>query len=417
MLMSNVGSRVASGVTLAVALVLAACTSDSVAPTAAPNGVASRDAGGAPNGDNNGNHFGNLFNRVCPTEIVGQARCHSWIGVDPNGQPFVTAGPSGYGPADLQAAYKLAATSAANGAGVTVAIVDAYDDPNAESDLAAYRLQFGLPVCPSSNGCFRKVDQSGGQNYPRADAGWSEEISLDLDMVSAICPNCHILLVEAASSTLTNLGTAVNTAASMGAVAISNSYGGNEYPSETSDENTYYNHPGIAVTVSSGDNGYGTEFPAASRYVVAVGGTSLTRSGNSRGFNETVWNGAGSGCSRYVQKPTWQKDPGCSRRTVADVSAVANPNTGVAVYDTYGLGTHGGWLVFGGTSVASPIIGSVFALAGGSFDLSSTYSHGSSLFDITSGSNGSCRNSYLCTAKIGYDGPTGLGTPNGIGAF
>src|SRR5262249_32276168 len=185
-----------------------------------------------------------------------------------------------------------------------------------------------------------------------------------------------------------------------------------------------YNHPGIAVTVSSGDNGYGVEFPAASRYVTAVGGTSLTRAANTRGWNETVWNGAGSGCSQYISKPSWQTDSGCSRRTVADVSAVADPGTGVAVYDTYGTG--GGWLVFGGTSVSAPIIAGVYALAGNTGSItygSYSYSHTSSLFDITSGHNGSCgrgkrsSGAYLCTGVPGYDGPTGNGAPNGISGF
>jgi subtilase family serine protease len=297
--------------------------------------------------------------------------------------------------------------------------VDAYDDPNAEADLGVYRSQFGLPACTTANGCFRKVDQRGGTTYPRSNGGWAQEISLDVDMVSAICPNCHILLVEADSNAFANLSAAVDEAATLGANAISNSYGGNEYSSETSDQ-SHYNHPGKAVTVSSGDNGYGVEFPAASQYVTAVGGTHLTRSSGGRGWTETVWSGAGSGCSAYISKPSWQTDSGCSKRTVADVSADADPNTGVAVYDSLRYQGRSGWLVFGGTSVASPIIASVYALAGneGSINYGSyPYSHTGSLFDVTSGSNGNCGGSYLCTAKVGYDGPTGIGTPNGTGGF
>lgn len=346
--------------------------------------------------------------------MPGTARCHSWIRVDASGRPYATTGPSGYHPSDLQSAYGLSATG---GSSQTVAIVDAYDDPNAETDLAVYRSTFGLPACTTANGCFRKINQTGGTAYPRGSGSWAEEISLDLDMVSAICPGCHILLVEATSASLANLGTAVNTAAkTAGVVAISNSYGGTEYSSETNDENTYYNHPGIAITVSSGDNGYGVEFPAASQYVTAVGGTSLKRSGT--GFVETAWSGAGSGCSKYIKKPSWQGDTGCAQRTVADVSAIADPNTGVAVYDTYHV--HPSWLIFGGTSVASPIIASVYALAGNASSVtygSYPYSHTSSLTDVLSGSNGSCGSSYLCTAGAGYDGPTGLGTPKGTGAF
>jgi len=157
------------------------------------------------------------------------------------------------------------------------------------------------------------------------------------------------------------------------------------------------------------------EFPAASQYVIAVGGTHLVRDGSARGWTETVWSGAGSGCSAYIAKPSWQADGGCARRTVADVAAVADPNTGVAVYDTYRLHP-GGWLVFGGTSVSAPIIGSVYALAGNT-NQSLLYSNSASLFDVISGSNGSCGGTYLCTGVVGFDGPTGNGTPNGIGAF
>ena len=348
---------------------------------------------------------------ICPGVLMGYARCHA-IRVDagPGG-----GSPSGYHPADLLSAYKLPSSSTV-GSGQTVAIVDAYDDPHAESDLGTYRSQFGLSACTTANGCFRKVNQIGGTNYPRGNKGWAQEISLDLDMVSAICPNCHILLVEATTNSFSNLAAAVDEAAALGANEISNSYGGSEYSNEVTDQ-SHYNHPGIAITVSSGDSGYGVQFPAASRYVTAVGGTTLNKASNSRGWSETVWSGAGSGCSAYITKPTWQTDSGCSRRTVADVAADADPNTGVSVYDTY---HETGWLVFGGTSVASPIIASVYALAGNASSVtygSSSYSHTSSLFDVTSGSNGSCGGSYLCTGVVGYDGPTGNGTPDSTGGF
>jgi subtilase family serine protease len=350
------------------------------------------------------------YTHICPGVLVGYARCHA-IRVDkgPGG-----GGPAGYTPADLQSAYKL--PSATAGSGQTVAIVDAYDDPRAESDLGVYRAQFGLPACTTANGCFRKVDQSGGTNYPRGNRGWAQEISLDLDMASAVCPNCHILLVEATTNSFSNLATAVDEAARLGANEISNSYGGSEFSNEVSDQ-SHFNHPGIAITASSGDSGYGVQFPAASQYVTAVGGTTLNRASTTRGWSETVWSGAGSGCSAYISKPSWQTDKGCSRRTVADVAADADPNTGVSVYDTY---HETGWLVFGGTSVSSPIIASVYALAGNAGSLtygSYSYSHTSSLFDVTSGSNGSCGGSYLCTGGTGYDGPTGNGTPDGTGGF
>ena len=355
------------------------------------------------------------FSRVCSRAPAGYAHCYALLAALSSNRAGANSTPSGYSPSDLQSAYNLPSSTA--GSGQTVAIVDAYDDPNAESDLSVYRSQYGLPACTTANGCFRKVNQNGGTRYPRASTGWAEEISLDLDMVSAICPNCHILLVEANNNSLTNLGTAVNEAATLGANAISNSYGGGESSSDTTYDSTYYNHPGHAITASSGDNGYGVEYPAASQYVTAVGGTTLNKANNSRGWSETAWSGAGSGCSAYDPKPGWQNDSGCSKRTVADVSAVADPNTGVAVYDSY---NQPGWLVFGGTSVASPIIASVYALAGnaGSVNYGSyPYSHTGNLNDVTSGSNGSCGGSYLCTAGPGYDGPTGNGTPNGTGAF
>ena len=383
---------------------LAACSSESPMPTAPTASV---------NGANIGQSMRFLHAKVCPSAAPGTARCHSFVRVDAAGQPQPTITPSGFGPADLRAAYKLPSSG---GAGRTIAIVDAYDDPNAESDLAVYRSQFGIAPCTTANGCFRKVSQTGTANYPRGNPGWAEEISLDLDMASAICPDCHILLVEATTNAFSNLSAAVDEAAKLGAFAISNSYGGSEYSSEVSDQ-SHYNHAGIAITASSGDGGYGVEFPAASQYVTAVGGTSLKKDGSSRGYSETVWNGAGSGCSVYITKPSWQHDTGCAKRTVADVSAVADPNTGVAVYDTYRLHP-GGWLVFGGTSVAAPIIGSLYALAGTATVAGSyPYAHVSSLFDVTSGSNGNCGGTYLCTGKAGYDGPTGLGTPNGTTAF
>jgi N-acetylneuraminic acid mutarotase len=359
--------------------------------------------------------------RGCAATVkAGFATCFTIQRTDVPGHKGLFAAaitPSGYGPSQLESAYNLPSSTA--GAGETVAVVDAYDDPNAEADLQVYRAQYGLPVCDSANGCFTKVAQDGSTNYPSPDPGWSTEISLDLDMVSAICPNCHILLVEANDASLQNLGTAVNEAVSLGAKYVSNSYGGTEDPSEVTSDSSYYNHPGVAITASSGDSGYGVEYPAASQYVTAVGGTTLTQDSSvPRGWDEAAWAGAGSGCSAYEAKPSWQKDTGCANRTVADVSAEANPNTGVAVYDSY---SGGGWGVWGGTSVASPIIASTFALAGtpiaGSYPSSYPYADTSALNDVTSGSNGTCTPAYLCTAGPGYDGPTGLGTPDGVAAF
>jgi len=358
---------------------------------------------------------------------AGFAHCNSFVLADSKGKPFATTAPSGYGPADLQSAYALGAAAASAGGNQTVAIVDAYDDKTAEADLGVYRAQYGLPACTTANGCFKKVNQNGVQgSYPANNQGWGLEISLDLDMVSAACPKCHILLVEATSNSNANLYTAVDTAARLGATAISNSYGGAEASTETTDD-AHFNHPGIPITVSSGDSGYGVEYPAASRYVTAVGGTTLNRASNSRGFSETVWSGAGSGCSAYEAIQAWEPSSGCAKRTVADVSAVADPNTGVAVYDSNCnfIGQlqgqcFKGWGTVGGTSASSPIIAAVYALAGNGASTnygSYPYSHTSGLFDVTSGSNGSCGGTYLCTGVAGYDGPTGLGTPNGTSAF
>ncbi|WP_055587903.1 S53 family peptidase [Peterkaempfera griseoplana] len=356
----------------------------------------------------------------CATAKPGFAACKALVRTDvvavQKASPNAT--PSGYGPSSLQSAYNLPSGTA--GAGRTVAIVDAYDAPTAEADLAVYRSQFGLPACTTANGCFKKIDQNGGTSYPRANGGWAQEISLDIDMVSAICPNCHILLVEAKSSSFANLGAAVNRAAATpGVVAISNSYGGSDAADST--YGSYYNHPGIAVTASSGDSGYGASYPASSHYVTAVGGTTLSTASNTRGWTETAWSGAGSGCSTYNTALTSAASfsTGCSKRAEADVSAVANPSTGVAVYDSTAYQGLSGWMVFGGTSVASPIIASVYGLAGNtaSIDNNYPYTHSSSLWDVTSGSNGSCPTSQWCNARAGWDGPTGLGTPNGIGAF
>ncbi len=329
----------------------------------------------------------------------------------------------GLAPCDVQNAYRL--PSSVGGAGTTVAIVDAYHDPNAEADLGVYRATFGLAPCTTANGCFRQVNQDGlASNFPKPDAkrsdiGWAVEISLDLDMVSATCPNCKILLVEAPNTT-TDLTTAEDTAATLGANTISNSYGTNESSALTSFD-SHYNHPGVPIVVASGDNGYaaGPQWPAVIPSVTSAGGTSLSHTGIGRGWSESVWNDgaagaiAGSACSAYEAKPVWQHDPGCSKRTVADVAAVAK---NLAVYDTFGLASPG-WFPVGGTSAASPVIAGVYALGGSTAGTSDVYAQAGLLFDVATGNNGTCNSSYLCTAGPGYDGPTGFGTPCGVGAF
>ena len=374
---------------------------------------------------------GEVAVNVCSdAQPLGYAHCNAHVRTDPKGAapraaaeaaPAADIGNSGaYDPPYLRSAYN--APSATAGSGQTVAIAIAYDNPKAESDLAYYRSFFGLPPCTTANGCFRKVDQNGGTNYPAADTGWAQESALDIQMVSALCPSCKILLVEANTNYLDDLGEAVKTAVRLGANVVSNSYGAVEYNGSQLDSASYFNHPGVAVTVSSGDNGYRVEFPASSRYVTAVGGTNLIQNTNTgtRNATETAWTGAGSGCSAYEAKPVWQNDTGCSRRMVSDVSAVADPNTGVWVYSTYG--TPGDeWWIFGGTSVAAPLVGAMYALAGNGTtpDMLASYPYGApaGLNDVASGSNGSCSISYMCRAGLGYDGPTGLGTPNGTASF
>lgn len=386
-----------------------------------------------------------LSNAAVCAPVPGVARCHAKMEtVAKTGAPYATISyASGYGPADLHSAYSLAPLPATGatfaGNGQTVAIVDAYDNPNTAADLVAYRQQFNLPLCATSattptatdlTSCFfTKVNQAGAAGpLPAGNTSWGQEIDLDIEMVSATCPACKILLVEANSASFADLGAAVDTAAKS-ANAISNSYGGNEFSGEAGTAyDGHYNHPGIAITVSSGDNGYGTQFPAASEFVTAVGGTHLTKSSAGRGWSETAWSGAGSGCSAYIARPSWQtvKVGTCTKRVVADVSAVADPATGVAVYDSYGSTGGANWYVFGGTSVASPIIASVYALAANAgipFTIGSPYTNTGQLWDVTSGSNGRCTtkrdasNAALCTAGTGYDGPTGLGSPHGTGAF
>jgi subtilase family serine protease len=355
--------------------------------------------------------------RVCAKPTAGHAACFAKVLVNKKGAiPMVTTPiSSALSPAQLKAAYNLPATG---GAGRTVAIVDAYGYPNLERDLSIYRSTYGMSACTTANGCLKIVDQNGGTSLPRTDVGWSQEQALDVDAVSATCPDCHILVVQAKTASFANLGAAVNTAArASGVVAISNSYGGGDAPDTT--YGTYYNHPGIAVTASTGDNGYqGGSYPASSSYVTAVGGTSLKMSGTTR-VSETVWSGAGSGCSTYntALAAASSFNTGCAKRAMADVSAAADPNTGgLSVYAPTSSRSSS-WSQYGGTSESSPIIASVYALAGTGYSNATPYAHTSSLNDITSGSNGTCPTTQWCNARSGWDGPTGLGTPNGTGAF
>ncbi len=344
----------------------------------------------------------------------------------------------------LHAAYEMPEETAAGGT-QTIAVVDAYDDPTAEADLAVYDKQFGLPECTAENGCFRKVNEEGNSApLPAVEGGWATEISIDVQMAHATCQTCKILLVEASTQEFSDLGAGVNAAAKLGATEISNSYGAADQGEYGTSNTTAYNHPGIVVTASSGDCGYlneaeycrneeppYAEFPADSPDVVAVGGTSLVEAGGV--WKSSAWDEGGSGCSVAFTAPLWQSAVAnfsatrCGTgRAVADVSAIGDPETGVDVYDSTPefTGAPVGWGVWGGTSVSSPIIAAEFGLAGGgngvSYPASTLYAHAghaSALYDVVEGTNGVCLKATICEAAPGYDGPTGVGSPLGLEAF
>ena len=331
-----------------------------------------------------------------------------------------------HGP-DLRTAYGI---SAQGDPSRVIAIVDAYDDPAAMANVTRFRTDQGLPAIQSctlaqltaltsaaSNPCFTKTNQTGGTSLPPADAGWSNEIDLDLQAASAICSMCSILLLEASSTSIGNLGTAVTTASNTAHVrAISNSYGvSGDYPASFAPSFDNAAKKGIAVTASAGDGGYGLLFPASATNVIGVGGTTLVADSTGVRTSETVWAGTGSGCSAYNSKPAWQSIPGnaCgSKKAISDLSADADPGSGLAIYTTYG-GVTGYW-VFGGTSLSSPLIAALYTIQGGynATTLAAQYAWaaGTPYYDVTSGSNGTCNPSLLCTAAAGWDGPTGRGS-------
>ncbi|MGW2701761.1 S53 family peptidase [Streptomyces sp. NPDC001340] len=318
--------------------------------------------------------------------------------------------PAGYGPQEIHSAYGLPYA----GPGATVAITIAYHNPNLESDLAVYRSQFGLAPCTKANGCLRVVNQS-GQPSPlpaTVDPGWAVEEALDVDAVSAACPQCRILVVEAASNLTSSLLAAVDQAVTQGAKFVANSWGASEYSGEGSLDFHFRNRPGVAFTFASGDTGGQTLYPSASPYVTSVGGTTLSRSSTGR-FSESAWSGSGNGCSAFEPKPLFQHDGFCpGKRTTADVSADANPATGLAVYDTVPFNGRSGWMIVGGTSLAAPLIAGMYALAGppaaGTYPNSYPYARPQNFYDIVTGCAGT-----FC-AGTGYDPPTGIGAPRGL---
>jgi subtilase family serine protease len=383
------------------------------------------DAASSNGSEMSSEHSNSKHKRVCD-EVNGSFSCNARVIIDANGKPAAKPTPDlGLTPAQIRKAYNLPATISATRPPI-IGVVVAYDNPNILKDLTTFSSAMGIPSLPACRGtiaasakpCFQKVDQNGGTQYPVVSSQWALESALDVQTAHGVCTNCSILLVEAVNNEYPNMMAAVDKAVSLGASVVSNSYGSVEFASQ-SQFDSRFNRPGVAFTFSTGDFGYGVQYPASSPFVTAVGGTSLFLNGDGSYMSEAAWGGAGSGCSAYSVKPTWQTDGGCSTRTVADVAAVADPNTGAAIYTSLGLQGQKGWMRVGGTSLAAPIIAAVYALSGNTSGAANSIPYINSagnLRDVSVGSNGSCGN-YLCMALSGFDGPTGLGTPFGVRAF
>lgn len=384
-------------------------------------------------------HF---FMPICGSTSGRYARCNAHVVTNANNVPEAStvAPESALTPQQLHSAYSLPCTpggpeqgicTAPTTFGPTIALVDAYYTPTIQSDLQTFDTHYGLNQCTTANGCLQIINENGGTTYPATNSSWSLEESLDVQTAHAICQTCKIMLVAANSSSFSDLGTGVATAARLGAVAISNSYGASEFQGETSYD-TYYNHPGIGIFASAGDSGYGTEYPAASKGVIGVGGTTLNIYTDDSYAGEAVWPDTGSGCSIYESVNTFQQSvpdwsqTGCGGyKGVADIAMDADPNTGIDVYDSTRYEGYTGWWQVGGTSLASVLAASDFAMAYTPADASTQYmaqllyanDNSANFHNVTSGSNGFCRSSIMCNGESGYNGPTGLGSLIGIGAF
>jgi len=385
-------------------LAFAACNAGGTSSVPAPGQATPQSARSIPTWKAN-----HLAVAACPGSRVNQMQCDALILANGTG-PDV----GGWTPSDLQTRYNL--PSSTKGSGTVVAIVDAFDNPKVASDLAAYRAEFGLPAAK-----FYKYNQKGQQkNYPSGNKYWGVEIDLDVEMVSAACPNCTIYLIESKNSGTNSLYAAEETAVRLGAHIVSNSWGGGGGSASSG----AFAAKGVTYLASAGDSGYGMQDPADYPTVVSVGGTVLQRASSK--YTETVWQDSGGGCS-LVEKPSWQGDPDCSERTGNDVAAVA---WAVAYYDTYG---YRGWFTIGGTSISSPLLAGVFGLASNStkqdggkrFWTEPEKKRAKYLHEITRGYLAHCPsqylNTYICSAGTNqfgtYSGPSGWGTPNGIGAF
>lgn len=346
------------------------------------------------------------FVRACPGPAsVPTALCHALV------RPFAYTSPSGLSPARIKSAYGFSTSNSA-GAGKTIAIVDAYDDPTAERDLKVFSTQFGLPACTTLNGCFKKVNQNGGTTYPKANGGWALEISLDIQWAHAIAPGAKILLVEATSSSYANL-LAAEDYAKAHAQYVSNSWGSVEFSGEKGYD-WHFSKPGVSFFVSAGDAGLPAEYPSASRNVISVGGTTLHFN---RGVltGETAWKAGGGGCSAYETATTAQSSfnqysqAKCgSKRATPDVSLVADPASGVSVYDSTLYQGQKGWFTVGGTSASSPMWAARAAVAGVVVDSAYVYGSNITYRDITSGNNGApCLLGFdLCSGRGSWVGAT-----------
>jgi subtilase family serine protease len=353
------------------------------------------------------------YHAVCPGPPAGYGHCHALVVTDSRGNPRAKSAPYGLSPATIKSVYGFP-TSLTAGTGKTIAIVDAYDDPTAESDLNTFSTQYGLPPCTTGNGCFKKVNQSGGTSYPSVDSGWALEISLDVQWAHAIAPGATILLVEASSNSFSDLLTAENWAKTH-AQYVSNSWGGGESRFESSYD-SYFSQPGVSFFVSAGDSGTPAEYPSASPNVISVGGTTLNLDSGGNLVSETGWSGGGGGCSRFETATSAQSSfseygqVGCNgKRATPDVSLDADPASGVSVYDSTVYSGQSGWWKVGGTSASSPMWAGRAAVAGAV--VNSGYVYGSSIpfRDITSGNNGA-------PCLVGFDLCSGRGSWNDGGS-
>ena len=382
------------------------------------------------------------FTSVCGSITTKIGRCHARVVTNQNGIPQSSTTPptTALTPQMLHTAYLLPCTpggteqslcSQPTSFGSTIAIVDAYNDTTIQNDLTKFSSYFNLPACTVSNGCLQIVNETGGTTLPTAkNSSWALETALDVEAAHAICQTCKLLLVEANSTSILDLATGDKTAASLGAIAISNSWGASEFSGETNYD-SYFNHTGVGIFASAGDNGYGSSYPSASPYVISVGGTTLSLYTDNSYADETAWSDGGSGCSLYENVPAFQQtvsdwqQTGCgNKKAIADIGEDADPNTGIAVYDSTSYQNNSGWWQVGGTSLSSPLAAAIFAMSYTTQDqtipqiatLLYQNDTSSNFHDITTGSNGFCSTS-MCQAVAGYDGPTGLGSLIGTGGF